>query len=320
MSEQINGIAEVWWGWMWPMFWQVGVVVGLVWVVDLVIRRRVWPQVRYALWLLVLLKLILPPGLTSPTSVTWRLEPLAEEAVKRQWFGEDESPAVHAEEIISATRLLDYTREAGPALTAEAPMGMKTVTDMSAGDLESAEALGTVAISSVKLCWKAYVMFVWFAGALVLTGWLMVRFRQLRRRHIGKNGENRLPRRFGELLAEAAKKLKLRRLPEVVPSRHLVSPAVFGVFRPVLLMPADEVYRLPRRELEHEHVLLHELSHIRRGDLKIHAFFMMLQIIYWFNPLLWLVRRQLQHLRELCCDATVARILREETSGYRETI
>ncbi|MHC4500088.1 MAG: M56 family metallopeptidase, partial [Planctomycetota bacterium] len=63
-----------------------------------------------------------------------------------------------------------------------------------------------------------------------------------------------------------------------------------------------------------------ELSHIKRGDLKIHAFYMVLQIIYWFNPLLWLARRQLQHLRELCCDATVARILREETTGYCETI
>ncbi|MHC4619762.1 MAG: M56 family metallopeptidase, partial [Planctomycetota bacterium] len=47
---------------------------------------------------------------------------------------------------------------------------------------------------------------------------------------------------------------------------------------------------------------------------------MVLQIVYWFNPVLWFVRRQLQHLRELCCDATVARILRGETVDYRETI
>ncbi|MFH1616211.1 MAG: Clp protease N-terminal domain-containing protein [Planctomycetota bacterium] len=47
---------------------------------------------------------------------------------------------------------------------------------------------------------------------------------------------------------------------------------------------------------------------------------MTLQIAYWFNPLLWLIRKQLQNLRELCCDATVAKILREKTPQYRETL
>ncbi|MBE0538035.1 MAG: hypothetical protein IH624_20425, partial [Phycisphaerae bacterium] len=45
-----------------------------------------------------------------------------------------------------------------------------------------------------------------------------------------------------------------------------------------------------------------------------------LQIAYWFNPLLWVIRRPMQELRELCCDATVARVLRERTGGYRETL
>ena len=92
MIEQITGIGRMWWGWMWPMFWQVGVVVMLVWVIDLIIRRRVWPQVRYALWVLILLKLILPPWLAAPTSVTCKLAPLATEAVKYSFFTDE--PAV----------------------------------------------------------------------------------------------------------------------------------------------------------------------------------------------------------------------------------
>ncbi len=70
MIEQINNIAGVWWAWMWPMFWQVGLLIVLIGLVDLLIRRRVWPQVRYALWLLVLVKLVLPPSLALPTSLT----------------------------------------------------------------------------------------------------------------------------------------------------------------------------------------------------------------------------------------------------------
>ena len=69
-----------------------GVVVVLLWVVGVAIRRRVWPQVRYALWVLILLKLILPPWLAAPTSVTCKLAPLATEAVKYSFFTDE--PAV----------------------------------------------------------------------------------------------------------------------------------------------------------------------------------------------------------------------------------
>lgn len=71
---------------------------------------------------------------------------------------------------------------------------------------------------------------------------------------------------------------------------------------------------------ETEHILLHELAHIKRGDLLVHGLYMTLQIVYWFNPLLWAIRRTLQNLRELCCDATVARLLKDDTAGYRQTL
>ena len=107
-------------------------------------------------------------------------------------------------------------------------------------------------------------------------------------------------------------------MPEIALSADIPSPAVFGVFRPVLVLPEAAIGRLSRKRAEH--ILLHELAHIKRRDLLVNAFYTLLQIAYWFNPLLWLLRRRLQHLRELCCDATVARILRDKTPEYRETI
>jgi hypothetical protein len=67
-------------------------------------------------------------------------------------------------------------------------------------------------------------------------------------------------------------------------------------------------------------MLLHELAHIKRGDLVMHSLYMLLQIVYWYNPLLWLVRRHMHHLRELSCDGTVAELLRERTPAYRQTL
>ncbi|MGD9161399.1 MAG: M56 family metallopeptidase [Desulfobacteraceae bacterium] len=69
-----------------------------------------------------------------------------------------------------------------------------------------------------------------------------------------------------------------------------------------------------------EHVMLHELCHLKRGDLLVHWFCIALQIVYWFNPLLIWSRRQMRHICEICCDLSVANVLREKTAAYRETL
>ncbi|HCO93039.1 MAG TPA: hypothetical protein DIU00_03665, partial [Phycisphaerales bacterium] len=127
-----------------------------------------------------------------------------------------------------------------------------------------------------------------------------------------------LPASFYESLAGCAERLALRRIPKVVLTRRVACPAVFGMFRPVLLMPVGYLNKMTRSDTEH--MLLHELAHIKRGDLWVHGFYMLLQIVYWYNPLLWLVRGQMHHLRELCCDATVARLLKERIIEYRQTL
>ena len=158
---------------------------------------------------------------------------------------------------------------------------------------------------------------VWLLGTAFLSSWLILRLRRLRKENLNDSGET-LPDWFENLLDQMAQRLKLRRLPEIVLSGKVCCPATFGVFRPVLLMPKDKVDNLSKTNAEH--ILLHELAHIKRGDLFVHSFYMILQIVYWFNPLLWLIRTHLQNLRELCCDATVARILKEKTFSYRETL
>lgn len=104
----------------------------------------------------------------------------------------------------------------------------------------------------------------------------------------------------------------------LVYSSRVSSPAVFGPLRPVLILP--EEYRSRPDDPALRYILMHELAHVKRGDLAVHTLLMVLQAIYWFNPLLWLARRRMQTLRELCCDATVAGILKEETPAYREIL
>ena len=58
-----------------PMLWQSSLLVLVLLAVDLALRRKVRPAVRYALWLVLLVKLLLPPTLAVPTSIAWWIRP-----------------------------------------------------------------------------------------------------------------------------------------------------------------------------------------------------------------------------------------------------
>ena len=69
MIGALNGIAELWWGWMGPMLWQVSLLIIVIGAIDRLIRSWAWPEVRHALWLLVLIKLLIPPGWSFPGAI-----------------------------------------------------------------------------------------------------------------------------------------------------------------------------------------------------------------------------------------------------------
>jgi hypothetical protein len=147
---------------------------------------------------------------------------------------------------------------------------------------------------------------------------LLRRTARLARWHREQEARPTIPEWFYDLLVRCSRRLDLDRVPAIVFSKEAVTPAVYGVFRPVLLLPAHYTESLASEEAEH--VLLHELAHLKRGDLLVHGGILALQIIYWFNPFVAMARRQVKHLREICCDLTVANLLEEETMSYRKTL
>jgi beta-lactamase regulating signal transducer with metallopeptidase domain len=306
------------------MLWQVGVLVGIVWIADAAIRRWAWPQVRYALWMLVLLKLLIPPTLTSPASVTSQIPEAAKKVVSIRFNPSPEpiTPVFSPEDVTNRTvnafnhQKVEESVDGSGIAAGNAP---ELTVDGVPAEVPAAITPPAQAgeVAGPVLSWKAYLMLTWAAGVVVLAAWLVLRLSGLRKEHLNDKHAGQLPPRFNELLKAAAEKLNLKCLPRVIMTERVSSPAVFGVFRPVLLMPVTFRTMDPR---DTEHILLHELAHIKRGDLWVHAVYMILQIIYWFNPLLWIIRRTLQNLRELCCDATVARLLKEDTVYYRQTL
>jgi Antirepressor regulating drug resistance, predicted signal transduction N-terminal membrane component len=97
------------------------------------------------------------------------------------------------------------------------------------------------------------------------------------------------------------------------------SPTLLGFLRPRLLLPAGLATSFSREELRH--VFLHELAHIKRGDILAGWLMLALQIVHWFNPLVWVAFYRLRVDRELACDALALSYARPgENESYGLTI
>jgi uncharacterized protein (TIGR03435 family) len=86
-------------------------------------------------------------------------------------------------------------------------------------------------------------------------------------------------------------------------SLSLLEPGVFGIFRPVLMLPAGIADRLTPEQMDA--ILAHEMCHVRRRDNLTAALHMFVAAIFWFHPLVWWIGAQMLEERECACDEEV---------------
>ncbi len=88
-----------------------------------------------------------------------------------------------------------------------------------------------------------------------------------------------------------------------VSSPSFLEPGVFGVFRPVLLLPDGILEQLSPEQWKS--VVTHELCHVRHRDNLIGAIQMFIEALFWFHPMVWWIGRRICHEREQGCDEEV---------------
>ena len=98
-------------------------------------------------------------------------------------------------------------------------------------------------------------------------------------------------------------------------SENVVSPFVLGIIKPKIYLP----FNMDEKDMEH--VVAHEMAHIRRKDHLWKPLGFLLLTLHWFNPLMWLGYVLLCRDIELACDEKVAKGLgREERADYSEAL
>lgn len=154
--------------------------------------------------------------------------------------------------------------------------------------------------ASTQVDWLAWLVVAWSIGVAWSSLALLREWWKLRR--LCREAEPLDPawqRRF-EVLRE---RLRVTRRVGLAMSARVVAPLLVGVLRPVVLLPASLVARLPAEQVEL--ILLHELAHLRRLDPWFNLLQAALDTLMFYHPAVHWMSRRLRHDRELCCDDLV---------------
>jgi len=152
---------------------------------------------------------------------------------------------------------------------------------------------------------------LWLAGVVVTLGAGLAGYRR-KLAAIRSSAVSPAPGLRGEI-ESARQAAGLAETPVVWLSREVESPAVCGLWRPVLLLPAG--FPAAFTAAEARLILLHEFSHLKRHDLAQNWLLFALQALHWFNPLIWFAFARLRLDRETACDARVLALDAEDRRG-----
>ena len=251
-----------------------------------VFRKRISRRVQYALWGLVLVRLLVPANL-----------PAADFSV----LSVSEPARVQMEERLEEEPV--YVLPVSTQEIARSSARPNVILPMEGRYSEVTQAEGQPAVlTKYAFTLEEALGLVWAAGMGCMGLWLAVS--NLRFWHMLR--KKRIPMELPEC-----------RYPVYLVEEGLVSPCLFGLFRPaVYLTPAAMESGEGLR-----HVLAHEETHGRHGDPLWSLLRSVCLAVYWFDPLVWWAAAAARGACELACDESALRRLGEaERIPYGQTL
>ncbi len=291
--------------WLWRASWQAAVLAGLVLLTQWLFRKHLTPAWRYRLWLVVVLRLVLPMPPASFVSVF----NLAHVRSSSPVTFNSRPPAASSPTLIAPAIAPQEPARPAPATMLSPASQSITRTVKPSPPPQATPSLWTRVPAVLPWLWALGV--AWLAGR---TAWQNLRFgRRLRAE------ATPVPAEVERQFAECRERLDVRQPVTLLETSSVRSPALYGFFQAQLLLPRGLTERFSAEEMRY--MLLHELAHLKRRDLAMNWLLALLQALHWFNPALWLAFARLRVDRELACDALALSCAREEeATRYGETI
>jgi len=305
--EQVNRMGEAFVGLAFEMLLTSVVLIGLVLLVEFVLRARVRAGLRCWLVTCVLAYLVLTPLLSlNPPSPLWPAGKGSPGAIFRLW----EPKAAYAQESPGATHRVG---DSDPTFTT--PAGQNNA-PLSQPTTEQSQTTSTgVGERPRFLSWQGAVFLLWLTGAVVMGGVLAGRAAAACRRIDSTLAANHL---MNDILIYCRKRMGIRGKIRLRVGADGTRPVVCGLWRPVIIVPRNLAPTLGSRHLRD--VLFHELAHVKRHDLWVNLAQNVVQVLYFYNPLLLIINAAIRRLRDEAADETVRETIGDLEHAYAQRL
>ncbi|MGP4039085.1 BlaR1 family beta-lactam sensor/signal transducer [Gracilibacillus sp. D59] len=162
-----------------------------------------------------------------------------------------------------------------------------------------------------------FITIIWITGMLVMIALTVNAWIQLWR--IKKSTSIVENQEIQTLFEQCKQSLHISQKLVLVNSPLIKSPLTFGIFKTCIILPRHAEEWLSKDELKY--ILLHELNHFKYKDLATNYLVVLFQILYWYNPLIWIAFREMRLDREIACDSAVLKRLdQNHYTAYGNTI
>ncbi|MCH8823917.1 MAG: hypothetical protein IH984_10455 [Planctomycetes bacterium] len=157
--------------------------------------------------------------------------------------------------------------------------------------------------------------FLWIGGAIIL---LLVSATKVARSNRLIKNSRLAPPSVVNMVAAAAGQLELKRAPLTLITDQPISPMLWCGRRVYLILPRELWAQLD--DVGRKAVIYHELAHLHRRDHWVCWFEMIIGWLYWWNPVVWWVRKRIREEADLCCDAWVTVLMPTSRREYAQAL
>ncbi|OSY11987.1 M56 family metallopeptidase [Bacillus mycoides] len=291
----INVYLPHFFDWLIETSLMASILVGFILCIKVLFRNKLTPRWQYMLWIVLMIRLLLPWSPDSSYSIYSLLS-----------YSSSVSEVI-PKNMPSTERKVDIETNH----TVELESTSETVTKNGEPEVNaSAEQQTTFSLYKLAL-------YVWLAGVIVLAVITFITNRRLYS-YIKKQADI-TDEQVITVFNRCKQSMKMKKAVSLRLAGKIASPTVFSFFRPKVLLSKKHMKVLNEQQLQY--VFYHELAHIKRNDVAVNWIMYSLLLLNWFNPILWYAYFCMREDQELACDAYALTFIdKEEQIAYGHTI
>ena len=282
------------------------------------LKNKISRQWQYYIWLIVILRLVLPFG--TETSLMGKMYQAMDDGISQAVsLYERPTPFYTSGDISTLEDIFHFAVGAeadneNAACSAEGLISVRPAEGLApAGpteDLAAASPLQDIASLLINHIW-----IIWLAATLGMVI-RKVTIYQSFMRYIKAGLAPVADMRILDQLSIVAEQAGVKKPVELCVNPLVSSPMLIGFFHPCIVLPGVDI-----SEKDFRHIVLHELTHYKRGDMFYKWLVQITVCLHWFNPFVYLMGREIAKACEFSCDeAVLAKIGYDNARGYGETL